>query len=196
MAQNIEDVDMKIRFAKTLKSSIFLVPLMILAQAIYAQETPKESSGQQLRGAVMMAYSHIPQAFEGEKTVAIIPAWGLDLGYHFSQKWAIYTQTDIKLQSFEVEDKDEVVLTRNFPVSVALLGQFHLVKHWAIFVGPGIEFERSKNLWIFKLGTEYNFEMSEILEIGVGLIYENREELYDGWTFGVTFNYRLWKPNK
>jgi hypothetical protein len=196
MALNIEDVDMKIRFAKTLKSSIFLAPLMILAQAIYAQETPKESSGQQLRGAVMMAYSHIPQAFEGDKKVAIIPTWGFDIGYHFNPNWAVYAQADLKMQSFEVEDNQQVVLTRNYPFSVAVVGQFEVLDRWAVFVGPGIELERTKNLWIFKIGTEYNFEMTEKLEIGVGLIYENRQELYDGWTFGVTFNYRLWKPKK
>ena len=163
---------------------------------VNAQETEEVSNVPQLRGAVVMGYSHIPHAFEGTKTVAIIPSWGLDLDYVFHPKWAVALQTDIKLQSFEVEDKDQVVLVRNYPISFAVVGAYKVLPRWRLFFGPGIEYEQSRSLWIFKLGAEYAFEISEEFEIGVGLMYENRQDLYDGWTFGVSFNRRLWAKKK
>ena len=164
--------------------------------SLLAQEKDEHSNEHQLRGAVIMGYSHIPQAFEGSKTIAVIPSWGLDLDYLFNSKWAVAFQTDIKLQSFAVEDKDEVVLLRNYPISFSIVGAYSPLPHWMLFFGPGIEYEQSRSLWIFKLGAEYVFKISKKFEIGVGLMYENRQELYDGWTFGVSFNRRLWKKKK
>jgi hypothetical protein len=137
-----------------------------------------------------------PQAFEGDKKVAIIPTWGFDIDYRFNPKWAVYAQADLKMQSFEVEDKQDVILSRNYPISVAALAHFRPIPHWSVFVGPGREFESSKSLWIFKIGTEYAFEFSERFELGVLLMYENREELYDGWSLGVSYNFRLWHRNQ
>jgi hypothetical protein len=51
-------------------------------------------------------------------------------------------------------------------------------------------------VWIFKFGAEYSHEFSERFELGVGLIYENRGKLYDGFTFGDAFNTHLWNKNK
>jgi hypothetical protein len=45
MAQNSKTVELKNRFAKTLKSRTFLAWLMMPSQAIYAQETPEETNG-------------------------------------------------------------------------------------------------------------------------------------------------------
>lgn len=175
---------------------LLLCMIMLGFGVIKAQNSEEKVDLPQLRGAVIMGYSHIPQAFEGEKTVAVIPSWGLDVDYVFHHKWAVAFQTDIKLQSFEVEDRDQVVLVRNYPISISIAGVYSLMPHWRLFFGPGIEYEQSRNLWIFKLGTEYAFEISERFEIGVGLMYENRQDLYDGWTFGVSFNTRLWNPSK
>jgi len=48
---------------------------------------------------------------------------------------------DIKVQIFEGEDRDNVVLTRNFPVSFAKVAHHRLFEHWPVFVSPGIEYE-------------------------------------------------------
>jgi hypothetical protein len=176
---------------KLSRKRFFLLVAVFTAFFSIAQEN--DTKFPQLRGALVMAYSYIPQAYEGGKTVAIIPAWGLDLDYHFSRKWAIFIQNDVKLQSFEIEDEDEVVLERNFPFSIAVLGHYTPFSRLSFFAGPGIELEKNRNLWIFKIGVGYSFEISETFELGIGLIYENREELYDGLNFGVSFSYQLWE---
>lgn len=145
-----------------------------------------------IRGAIMMANSHVPNATEGGKEVAIIPTWGFDVDYFFNSRWSIAMQGDVKLQSFEVED-GEAILKRTNPFALATVIHYHAKRHWSFYGGPGIELEGHKNLFLVKLGTEYSFEITEDFEIALNLIYENKEELYDAWTLGIAFNKKLWE---
>jgi len=115
----------------------------------------------------------------------------LDVDYFFHRRWSVAFQGDIKVQRFEVE-KDELILERSYPVAFAGVIHFHALRHWSFYAGPGYELEKSENLFLIKIGTEYSFEVSEDFEIAINLAYENKEEIYDGWTLGVAFNKRIW----
>jgi hypothetical protein len=104
----------------------------------------------------------------------------------------IALQGDIKLQSFEVEEH-EVTVERNYPFALAAVIHYHALRHWSFYVGPGIELESHENLYLFKAGTEYSFEITENFEIALNLIYENKEGVYDALTFGIAFNKKLWE---
>ncbi|CAN5393893.1 hypothetical protein BH09BAC3_BH09BAC3_27370 [soil metagenome] len=68
-----------------------------------------------------------------------------------------------------------------------------IVSHKRIFSSIGYEFESHRNLPLYKIGTEYSFEINENFEIALNLIYENKEGVYDGWVFGIAFNKKLWE---
>ncbi len=91
-----------------------------------------------------------------------------------------------------VEDGD-ALLSRSYPLAFAGVIHYHALRHWSFYIGPGYEFEKSKNLFLVKAGTEYSFEITEDFEIALNLIYENKQEVYDGWMFGVAFNKKLWE---
>lgn len=139
----------------------------------------------------MMAYSHVPQATESGKEVAIIPTWGFDVDYFFYPRWSVALQGDVKLQSFEVEEGN-ARLERSYPLAISSVLHYHALRHWSFYAGPGYELEGHENLFMLKMGTEYSFEISEDFEIALNLIYENKEEVYDAFTFGVAFNKVLW----
>lgn len=160
---------------------------------VSAQETNSEEFKPKIRGAIMMANSHVPTATEGGKKVAIIPTWGFDVDYFFHPRWSLALQGDIKLQSFEVEDHNNAVLQRTNPFALTMAIHYHALRHWSFYTGPGYEFEKHKNLFLVKVGTEYSFEITEDFEIALNLIYENKQEVYDAWTFGIAFNKRLWE---
>lgn len=63
-------------------------------------------------------------------------------------------------------------------------------------MGPGYEFERHENFYLGKAGTEYSFEITEEFEIALNLSYENKQEVYDAWTFGIAFNKVLWRKKE
>lgn len=160
-----------------------------------AQEEEVEKFSPQIRVALITANSHVPEAFEGEKRVPVIPAWGFDVDYFFHPKWSLGLQADLKLQSFEVKD-DGVILERSYPFSLAPVIHYHFVRHWSLYLGPGWEFEKTENLYFLKLGTEYSFELSETFEIALNVAYENKQEIYNSWTFGIAFNKRIWKKEQ
>jgi len=165
--------------------------LVFYVSATLAQEAEREEHKPKIRGAIMMANSHVPNATEGGKKVAIIPTWGFDVDYFFHRRWSVALQGDIKLQSFEVEENN-VALERTNPFAIAVVVHYHALRHWSFYAGPGYEFESHENFFLVKVGTEYSFEITENFEIALNLIYENKEEVYDAWTFGIAFNKKLW----
>ena len=178
-----------------LRNSIFLIFFVTFLSAFIeiasAQEASTDSHVQKIRGAIMMANTHVPNAVEGGRFVAVMPTWGFDVDYYFHPRWSVALQGDIMLQSFEVED-GESVLKRTNPFALAIVMHYHALKHWSFFIGPGYEIESHKNLFLVKSGTEYSFEISENFEIGLNLMYVNKETVYDNWVFGVAFNKKLW----
>ncbi|MCU0361326.1 MAG: hypothetical protein MUF75_11535 [Bacteroidia bacterium] len=44
-----------------------------------------------------------------------------------------------------------------------------------------------------ELGTEYSFEITENFEIALILLFENKQNVYNIWTFGIAFNKKLWE---
>lgn len=176
-----------------MKRLILCILISAGAGFVMAQETENsEAFKPKIRGAVMMANSNVPHATEGGKEVVVIPAWGFDVDYFFHPRWSIALQGDVKLQSFEVEE-EQTTLQRSYPVTLTGVLHFHALHHWSFYVGPGYEFETHENLFLVKVGTEYSFEITENFEIALNLIYENKEEVYDAWTFGVAFNKKLWQ---
>ncbi|MCU0369094.1 MAG: hypothetical protein MUF39_09720 [Cyclobacteriaceae bacterium] len=171
---------------------LLLVLLFFIANNALAQETAEEEFKPKIRGAIMMANSHVPKSFEGDKKIAIIPTWGVDVDYFFHPRWSVAIQSDIKLQDFEVKVEDKE-LERINPVALAGVIHYHALRHWSFYVGPGIELEKSENLFLVRAGTEYSFEISEDFEIALNLLYENKDDVYDTWTFGIAFNKKLWQ---
>jgi hypothetical protein len=74
----------------------FLALLSLLPFVLHAQET--ESAHQpKLRGAIMMANSHIPAAENSNNAIDVLPSWGIDLDYFFHRRWSVAFISDIKL---------------------------------------------------------------------------------------------------
>lgn len=84
------------------------------------------------------------------------------------------------------------MVQRAYPIALAGVLHYHALHHWSFYTGPGYEFEKHENLFLVKAGTEYSFEITEDFEIALNLMYENKQEVYDAWTFGIAFNKRLW----
>lgn len=174
------------------KTLLILLVLLGFAKQGFAQEEETGSHRPKIRAAILMANTHVPNSFEGDKKVILLPTWGFDVDYFFHRKWSVALQGDVKIQSFEVE-KEGVQLERSYPVVFSGVIHYHALRHWSFYAGPGYELEKSRNLVLIKLGTEYSFEITEDFEIGLNLAYENKEEVYDAWTFGVAFNKKIWK---
>jgi hypothetical protein len=128
-----------------LKRRVALTGVVILMNTlkIYAQEIQDEAHKPKIRGAIMMANSHVPKSFEGDKKIAVIPTWGVDVDYFFHPRWSVAMQADIKIQDFDVE-VEEQDLERIMPVALAGVLHYHALRHWSFYTGPGVELEKTK----------------------------------------------------
>jgi hypothetical protein len=174
------------------KFLLLLLVISSIAEFVTAQETENKEFKPKIRGAIMMANTHVPHATEGGKELAVIPTWGFDVDYFFHPRWSVALQGDVKFQSFEVEGDNGVLLERTNPIAFTGVIHYHALRHWSFYAGPGYELERHENFFLIRVGTEYSFEITEDFEIALNLIYENKEEVYDAITFGVAFNKKLW----
>ena len=181
-----------------MKYPFFIILFLGFLGHSIAQEIEEKAESEdfrpQIRGAIIMMNAHVPGSFEEDRKVAVIPAWGMDVDYFFHPRWSAALQVDLKLQSFEVEDGG-ILIERSFPFSVATVIHYHFRRHWSIYTGPGYEFEKSENLYFWRIGTEYSFEINEKFEIGLNLTFENKQNVYDNWNFGIAFNKLLWRKD-
>ena len=71
---------------KTIHVSSLLIGLS--SSVSFAQELESGGHKPKIRGAIMMANSHVPHGTEGGKAVSIIPTWGFDVDYFFHPRWS------------------------------------------------------------------------------------------------------------
>lgn len=166
---------------------IALIPIALRAQT-HEKDSHKELFRPHSRFTVMLAHYMFPHVVEGEtgKKNDLIPAWGLDYDYWFHPKWAVGIHNDFILQPYKIERKNDATeLTRNFPISTALVGIFKPGKHLAFVTGLGREFEKEEALNLWNIGLEYGFELPHNWELSLNFIYEDKFHAYDSWIFGV-----------
>jgi opacity protein-like surface antigen len=133
----------------------------------------------------VFGFTHIPQTLEeGEPLNSQnIPTIGVDYFYHFNQKWRLGAVVDVELGKYEVDFNDEN-LKRETAVVTGVMAGYRILKGWSILAGPGVEFERNKNLFILRLSTEYEFELGKNWGLFPSFSYDFKKE-YGTYSLGI-----------
>jgi len=178
--------------------SMITIPLMLLLHlSLYAQEMAKEPEGEDAepfyRHSLGLTIGH-EHAFSGrtesgKKQVAILPFWGIDYNFSFSEKWKIGLHTDFIIETFYVEKnlnkEEEEVQERSKPFAPALMGIYKPSKHWSFGLGMGAEFAKEENYALTRAAIEYGVEMRNGWEMFGSFQYDFRWSAYDTWTLGL-----------
>ena len=166
------------------------VLFVLSAVHVMAQESDKEEAKPH-KIALSLGVTHIPDAFEeGQFEKAVyVPTIGLDYFYQLDEKWKLGLAIDLELGNYLVDFNREQLARENALLTVALAG-FEILPGWGILVGPGMEFEKNKNLFIFRIGTEYEFELGNDWGLFPSLNYDFKEE-YSTWDFSIGLSKRL-----
>ena len=167
-----------------------LIPLLIVllfsfkmnAQDEVESETNEEPKNQI---TVVIGYTHIPDAFEEGKLneSVFIPTIGVDYFRELNEKWFVGLVLDLELGNYLVNFKREE-LERNSALVIGALAGYEVAKNWALLAGPAIEFEKNKNLFVFRAGTEYRFKLENNWSILPSVNYDFKEE-YSSWSLSV-----------
>ncbi len=173
-----------------MKSTILLVVLFLSSHLIHAQESEHEEGHEfkHHRLALGLGNSHIPNGSSpaGGSFKLFIPTWSIEYDYSFNHNWTIGLHTDLEFMTYIVEAHDGAELEREYPLMVSLIGARRIKEGLVLFTGPGIEFEKHKNLWVYQLGLAYEFELPGHWDITPSYVYTTKEDIYDTWTFLVS----------
>ena len=164
-------------------SLTFLV-FLLCVNTTQAQEIEEEKEIKH-NVALLFGITHIPKTISEGETLNSqnLPTIGVDYYYHFNQKWKLGVVLDLELGKYEVEFAGEN-LKREMAFVTGLVAIYNISKGWSIGAGPGVEFEKNKNLFIFRAGMEYEFEIGRNWAIAPIFNYDFKKE-YSSYSFGI-----------
>ncbi|MGB5461327.1 MAG: hypothetical protein WBM85_15320 [Eudoraea sp.] len=167
---------------KIISLSILLFLLGLIP--IQAQEMEEEKEIKH-NVAILVGVTHIPKAIQDGETLRSqnLATIGADYYYHFNQKWKLGVVVDIELGKYVVEFQGES-LKREAAFVTGLVVGYRILKGWSIFTGPGVEFEKNKNLFILRASTDYEFELGENWGLAPVFSYDFKKE-YGTYSFGI-----------
>lgn len=158
----------------------------LFAQDHVAHSSESAHSFKHFRASAAMYHTYInTETAEGKKYL-IVPSIGFDLEYWFSEKFGLGSHNDLELISFEVEKEGHTTLERENPLLLTLDALWKPYKGLVLLLGPGVEFEKTENLFVVRGGLEYEFELkSSHWDISPTIFYDSRRHAYDTFSFGL-----------
>jgi hypothetical protein len=164
---------------------------IIPASAQEQKENQEEKLEKRHSLAFVFGYTHIPAATKDgkEEDAVFVPTIGLDYFYLLNEKWSVGGAFDMELSKYEVAfEEDEI--TREIAIVLGVLVGYEVLSHWGILAGPGVEFEKNKNLFVFRISTEYTFELGNDWGLYPSLTYDFKKE-YSSYALGVGLKKRF-----
>jgi hypothetical protein len=177
-----------------MKKHILLIFLCLLSTfTCFAQKENEieESNGRIHKLALVFGYTHIPSAFEdGDKTKSVfVPTIGIDYFVQFAKGWKVGAVLDLELNNYLVNFNREALEREKALVTGILVG-YEFKNHWSVLLGPGIEFEKTKNLFVLRASIEYELEFGESWGLFPSVNYDFKEE-YGSWSLNIGISKRL-----
>ena len=171
---------------------LFNFPAFSQEHAEHAEEGFKRHRVSFLWGNTLVAAG---KNAHNEDSEVLFATFGLSYEYILSHHFAIGWVNELEVTSFAVEHGNEAVLEREYPVISSIVLIYEPFKHVILHAGPGYEFERNESFFIMKMGADYFFLLPKDFDIGFGISYDIKNNLYDAWTFGLSIGKRLGKSH-
>jgi hypothetical protein len=113
----------------------------------------------------------------------------LDYFYEFDEKWFLGAAFDVELGKYEVDYKDDEITREIAAVFAALVG-YEVLPGWALMMGPGMELEKNKNIFVVRFSTEYTFELGNDWGLFPVFTYDFKKE-YSSFELGLGIKRRF-----
>lgn len=141
---------------------------------------------------LIISHTHIGEGkkeTDSKTTWLMAPSVGLNYNYKFSKKWAIGLHTDIVIDEYEVKEslKSENVGTikRSYPIASAVMASYKPGKHFSFMLGAGGEFAKEEDLFLFRAGAEYGYEINEEWEFNANITNDFKIDAYNSFAYGI-----------
>ncbi len=128
----------------------------------------------------------------GGASLTTIPVIGLDYEYWFNHKIGLALVNDLELASYTVERDHQDYIDRHYAFVTALVFLYEPIPNWALFAGPGYEFEADHNFPLFKIGTFIGKSFEDGWGMGLTLAFDIKE-VNSAFSAGITVSKKLGK---
>ncbi len=168
-----------------MKKPIIAVLLFVLGPSFSFGQHKKEIEAKNsiafVQGITMIP-SIKEEGVEGE-AIGFINSYGLNYHRMLNHKWGVSWMNDLEVGEYFVTNKEDILKRENAFVS-ALTAHYHIAEGLEVFAGPGYEWERHKNLFVFRMGVEYQMLVANEWFLGPELFFDFKEK-YHSWTLGL-----------
>ena len=135
------------------------------------------------RVSVLLGHTLVPSRHSSEHL--FIPSWGLDLEYWHNAKWGLGLHNDLELQTFVIEKENDEILQREYPLVATLDLLYKPWRDLVVLFGPGVEFEPTERLSLWRIGVEYEIEFFNHWDLAPSFFYDSRKDTFDTWSLAL-----------
>ena len=148
-----------------------------------------------IKVALNLAHAYMPKAApDMDGGTLIIPVWGLDFQFWFNEHWGLALKNDIEIAKYVLTEYDESGDTRlrENPVIISLPLYY---SPWdgglTFFSGPGVELEEDHNLWVYRFGLGYEFELPGHWDFAPEFVYDLKNGIINSFTIAISIGKRF-----
>jgi hypothetical protein len=150
-------------------------------------EKPDEKEPLKFSAGIVLGHTWVPtgENSKGERDYVLIPSWGLDLSAEFTEKWGLTLANEIQMQRFLVKTFEGNEIEREYPFTSVIELTYKTRYGLGILLGPGIELEKHRNFFVYRLGFEYAFPINKVWFVKPTIAYEMKELEYSIFNLGI-----------
>jgi hypothetical protein len=167
--------------------SILLTNIHVNAQEHEpGQEKNKSESGFRIVGIIGHTLVHTEDLDN-----VFVPSWGLDIEYWFNEKWGIGLHNDVEIETFVVRNSENEEVERVNPLVFTIDALYQFGNGFVFTLGPGVEFEKEESFYLFRIGIEYEKDITEKFYLLPNFFLDQRFDGYNTWNIGLGIGMRL-----
>lgn len=182
----------------------FILLVNMSVQAQDGHHEPEHHSTETSHGrnkiALFTGFTHVSSAFyehetHEESTGKWVPTVGIDYTYSLNKRFVVGAIIDMEFDNYliKIDNENEKELERANVMVANVIGMYKITDCFGFYIGPGIETEfgkNSKNLFVLKMGLEYEIEITNGWEITPSLSFDWKGE-YNAFSYGFSIGKRF-----
>jgi len=168
---------------KLLTSLLIIISFTLKAQ----HHDSNEEHHKRFKFSWAMSQSFIPEFVSEDKTITaqFIPTNGLELEYAISKSIYLKWINEIEFLAYSVIDESGQEAKRENAFLTALLLGYKINPNIGIYGGFGHEFEKHRNLLVYRIGAEYIFDIGKDWALAPSIMYDIKKESHTAFTFSI-----------
>ncbi len=170
-----------------------LIPVFVFAQDHSNSKADHKDKLKRFKISLAFAQTYIPSHHLHEETESaqLIPTDGIDIQYNVTHKFFAKWTNEVEFLSYNLKNHDgEKRVRENAFLSIITFG-YEFFDKLAVIAGAGYEFEKSKDLWVCRVGLDYTFSIGGNWELSPEFLYDIKEKSHTAITWGFGIGYRF-----